>query len=91
MSHSARLSNSYSGDWEVYVVSSGVPSLNWPEHDFGHSAPVPTLAERTEALAGLGYEATDGAAWQWQELHSDATARVRLLAALDVRPIGGAS
>lgn len=91
MKHSARLSNSFSGDWEVYVVSSAVPSLKWPEHDFGRGAPVPTLAERIEALAGLGYEPADGTTWQWQELVSGTTARVRLLATLDVRPIGGAS
>ncbi|MGW2582363.1 DUF6303 family protein [Streptomyces virginiae] len=88
MKHSARLSNGYNGDWEVYVVTSGTPSLLWPEHDFGRTLPVPTTAERITALAALGYEAVDGAKWDWQELSSGATDRVRLLADLDVRPIG---
>ncbi|WP_327414418.1 DUF6303 family protein [Streptomyces sp. NBC_01233] len=87
MMPSARLANGYSGEWEVYVVTNGTPSQDWPEHDFGRSTPVPTLAERAAALAGLGYEGADGAEWEWQEFHGDATDRVRLLAALDVRPI----
>ncbi|WP_053914670.1 DUF6303 family protein [Streptomyces sp. TP-A0875] len=88
MRYSARISNSFAGEWELYVVTGG-PSLEWPEHFFERTGPVPTVQERADALARLGYTVVDGAVWQWQELTDDATARVALLAALDVRPIGG--
>ncbi|MFF8843803.1 DUF6303 family protein [Streptomyces sp. NPDC015127] len=89
MTHSARLSNSYEGEWELYVVTDSLNSRDWPDHDFGRSVPVPTLLERVEALASLGYLIADGALWEWQELPSGHAERVRLLAAVDVRPIGG--
>ncbi|WP_391653050.1 DUF6303 family protein, partial [Streptomyces tamarix] len=59
MKPSARLTNSFAGEWELYVVTGGT-SLNWPEHPFKRTGPVPTLDERAEALALLGYTPVEG-------------------------------
>lgn len=91
MTHSARLSNSFNGEWELYVVIGDTTSQHWPAHDFRRSAPVPTPAERAAALTALGYEVADGAEWEWMELSSDPAEPVELLASADVRPIGGGS
>ncbi|MGW5332404.1 DUF6303 family protein [Streptomyces bauhiniae] len=88
MTHSARLTNSFAGEWELYVVTDGT-SLDWPEHSFARTMPVPTLQERTDALALLGYSVAGGATWEWQEMPSGAMDRVELLAAVDVQPTGG--
>lgn len=90
MTYSARMSNSFAGEWELYVVTDGA-SLAWPEHSFERTGPVPTLQERTNALALLGYMIPDGAEWEWQELPGGVMDRVELLAAVDVRPMGGAA
>ncbi|MFV2117058.1 DUF6303 family protein [Streptomyces sp. Act-28] len=90
MTHSARLTNSFAGEWELYVVTD-TTSLTWPEHPFGRTGPVPTPAERADALALLGYAVVEGAEWEWQELPNGPMDRVELLAAVDVRQIGGAS
>ncbi|WP_269854261.1 DUF6303 family protein [Streptomyces sp. RPT161] len=90
MKCSARLTNSFIGEWELYVVTDGT-SLDWPEHSFERTAPVPTLQERTDALALLGYCAADDAVWEWQEIPSGVMDRVELLASLDVQPMGGAA
>ncbi|MFG3001302.1 DUF6303 family protein [Streptomyces sp. NPDC048340] len=91
MNHSARLVNSPIGEWELYVVDD-CPARCWPTYEFRRIEPVPTLAERTAALARLGYEvADDDAVWEWMEMRDTARADVRLLASLDVTPIGGAS
>jgi hypothetical protein len=90
MTHSAHLTNSFSGEWELYVVTDGT-SLKWPEHFFKRTAPVPTVQERTDALALLGYAVADGAAWEWGERPTGVTDRVKLLAAIEVRPTGGAA
>jgi hypothetical protein len=90
MTYSARLSNSFDGTWELYVASDR-PTAEWPEYLFSRTAPVPTLDERSTAIAALGYEIADGAKWEWHELASGAMDRVELLAAIDVRPIGGAA
>ncbi|MEU6947783.1 DUF6303 family protein [Streptomyces sp. NPDC046316] len=87
MTPSARLVITPFGEWELYVVD-GTRSMNWPVHDFGRAAPIPTPAERISALASLGYKAADGASWEWQEMRGEGP--VRLLAALDVRLIGAA-
>ncbi|MFF4493393.1 DUF6303 family protein [Streptomyces sp. NPDC001546] len=90
MTYSARLSNSSFGEWELYIVTD-TASHEWPACDFRRSQPIPTLAERTAALADLGYEAADGAMWEWMELDTGARGDVVLIASLDVRRIGGAS
>ncbi|MEU6481443.1 DUF6303 family protein [Streptomyces sp. NPDC047017] len=90
MTHSARLTNSFIGEWDLYVVTGGA-SWEWPEHSFERTCPVPTLQERADALALLGYALPDGAEWEWQELPSGVMDRVELLASVDVRPLGGAA
>ncbi|WP_391654290.1 DUF6303 family protein, partial [Streptomyces tamarix] len=59
MKPSARLSNSFAGEWELYVVTN-LTSLNWPEHSFERTGPIPTLEERADALALLGYAVVEG-------------------------------
>ncbi|WP_405838394.1 DUF6303 family protein [Streptomyces platensis] len=86
----AQLSTGVRGSWFVYVVLYG--ETEWPEHDWGRSSPVPTLAERERALAALGYEVPEGAIWEWQEYTEtpdDPASAVRLLAAVTVRKSGG--
>ncbi|MGW8504902.1 DUF6303 family protein [Streptomyces sp. CLCI03] len=89
MTYSARLANSYFGEWEIYIIVEGHAD-DWPVHSFGRTAPTPTLAERTAALAGLGYEATGGADWEWMELENDYTDAVEFRGSFEVRPIGEA-
>ncbi|WP_404958938.1 DUF6303 family protein [Streptomyces sp. 147326] len=89
MTQSARLANSYFGEWEIYIVTAD-PADDWPTHCFGRTSPIPTLAERTAALTGLGYEAADGAAWEWMELPNGDMDTVELLASFDVRLVGEA-
>lgn len=84
---SARLSNAFGDLWELYIVTDG-PSVDWPEHLFNRTMPVPTLDERVQALAALGFEQATGAEWEWQELPCGPTDRARLLGAVDVRPVG---
>ncbi|MFH8416088.1 DUF6303 family protein [Streptomyces collinus] len=73
------------GQWRLYVVLYGEsewPTVRW------ESAPVPTGAQRREALASLGYEVAPGAEWTWiedtQKPFDDSTP-VILIAAVDVR------
>ncbi|MFF4754143.1 DUF6303 family protein [Streptomyces sp. NPDC002514] len=84
------MTNSFIGEWELYVVTDGT-TLEWPEHSFERTAPVPTVQERADALALLGYAVPDGAVWEWQEIPDGAMDRVELLASVDVRPMGGAA
>ncbi|MFF7251669.1 DUF6303 family protein [Streptomyces microflavus] len=88
--HKARLSNSFQGEWELYVVTDRT-SMEWPEHSFKRTGPVPTVQERADALTRLGYVPADSAAWEWQELPAGVMERVKLLASLDVQRKGGAS
>ncbi|GHA64655.1 hypothetical protein GCM10010330_16920 [Streptomyces tendae] len=90
MTYGARLSNSFHGEWELYVVTDRM-SLDWPEHSFGRTGPVPTVQERVDALAQLGYVLADGAVWEWQECSTGVMDRVELLASVDVRRKDGAA
>ncbi|MFE9113324.1 DUF6303 family protein [Streptomyces collinus] len=79
------------GPWRLYVVLYG--ESEWPTVRF-ESGPVPTGAQRREALASLGYEVAPGAAWSWVEdskQPSDDSTPVVLIAAVDVREQEGAS
>ncbi|WP_410537488.1 DUF6303 family protein [Streptomyces sp. KL2] len=79
------------GAWRLYVVVYGEsqwPTVRW------ESGPVPTGAQRREALACLGYEVAPGAAWSWEEYsqeHGDDSTPVVLIAAVDVREQEGAT
>ncbi|SCF79657.1 DUF6303 family protein [Streptomyces sp. Ncost-T10-10d] len=86
MEHTAQMSNR-AGRWRLYVVLLGGLVSRWPEHDFGLTATVPTVAERSRALAALGFVFTDGAEWNWIEdceTHGDDTSPVLLLASIRV-------
>ncbi|MEW1634501.1 DUF6303 family protein [Streptomyces sp. NPDC093801] len=86
MSHVARLTNSFMGEWELYVVTDA-PTRDWPFHEFGRTGPVPTLAERTAALTALGYESAQAGEWAWTESQNTFAERVELTASLTVRTV----
>ncbi|THA73817.1 hypothetical protein E6R60_22705 [Streptomyces sp. A0642] len=89
--HTAQLSIR-DGRWRLYVALMGVPVSQWPEHDFGPALVVPTMAARSQALAGLGFVFTDGAEWGWEEYSEtldDDASPVRLLASVQVRSRDG--
>ncbi|KJY33323.1 hypothetical protein VR46_33685 [Streptomyces sp. NRRL S-444] len=71
----------------MYVATASPSPRDWPEHPFARTSPVPTLAERTAALAVLGYQVEDGQRWEWNELDDDDTGPVRLVASIKVRQI----
>ncbi|MGP3633690.1 DUF6303 family protein [Streptomyces sp. 24-1644] len=91
--YTAQMSNR-GGCWRLYVVLMGVPVSQWPEHDFGPTPVVPTVAERSQALTGLGFVFTHGE-WEWTEYDAspgDDASPVRLLATARVCSLdGGAS
>ncbi|MFE9460058.1 DUF6303 family protein [Streptomyces californicus] len=90
MTYGARLFNGFFGEWELYVVTDG-SSLEWPDHSFGRTGPVPTVQERVDALVALGFVLADDAEWEWQELPTGVADRVRLLASVDVQYRDGAA
>jgi len=57
--------------WELYLVVYNTTE-EWPAHKWpaARRHQVPTPAERTQALAELGYAPAPGAEWQWQETES---------------------
>lgn len=82
----AQISNRV-GRWRLYVVLLGIPVSQWPEHDFGPTATVPTLAERSRVLTSLGFVFTEGAEWEWAEYSEtldDDASPVRLVASVRV-------
>ncbi|MEU3143890.1 DUF6303 family protein [Streptomyces sp. NPDC006999] len=73
--------------WRLYVCAG-----QWPTHTFGKALPVPTLTERSAALAALGFEPVPGAEWSWAEDAEnwrDAGSAVLLITAITVRPLPG--
>ncbi|MFJ4962595.1 DUF6303 family protein [Streptomyces sp. NPDC088729] len=88
--YSARLTNNFDGEWELFVVTDGL-SLNWPEHSFERVGPVPTVQERADVLAALGFAVVDGAGWAWLECPAGPMDRVELLASVDVQRNDGAA
>ncbi|MFJ2968536.1 DUF6303 family protein [Streptomyces collinus] len=91
MSNLTAQMSSNGGPWRLYVVLYG--ETEWPTVHF-ESGPVPTGAERREALARLGYEVAPGAEWAWiedsQKPCNDSTPVV-LIAAVAVREQEGAT
>ncbi|MFE7120133.1 DUF6303 family protein [Streptomyces sp. NPDC057654] len=74
------------GQWCLYVIVPSVPASQWPEREWDTGAPVPTLAQRRQALAGLGFELVCGEEWQWFEQDADdPSAPVRFIAMADVQ------
>ncbi|MEV5204368.1 DUF6303 family protein [Streptomyces sp. NPDC053720] len=91
MEYTAQISNR-DGRWRLYVVLMDVRASEWPEHDFGPTDAVPTVAQRSRALAALGFVFTGGAEWEWAEYyetHGDDASPVRLLAAIQVCSLDG--
>ncbi|MFJ2308677.1 DUF6303 family protein [Streptomyces sp. NPDC087846] len=91
MEHIAQISIR-GGRWCLYVALMGVPGSQWPEHYFGRTARVPTVADRSRALTKLGFVFTDGAEWEWtedNETTGDDTSPVVLLASIKVRARNG--
>ncbi|MDX2407617.1 DUF6303 family protein [Streptomyces microflavus] len=83
--HTAQMSRR-DGRWVLYVALMGGGVSQWPEHDFGPGN-VPTPAERSRALTGLGFVFMDGAEWEWTEYSErpdDDSSPVRLLASVRV-------
>ncbi|MEE1755628.1 DUF6303 family protein [Streptomyces sp. SP18CS02] len=78
------------GGWHLYVALPNTSRM-WPEWEWPRGIPTPTLAERDEALAALGYEVVPGAEWDWCEDSDGPGSPVRLLAAVAVRRAGGAT
>ncbi|MFD7668080.1 DUF6303 family protein [Streptomyces sp. NPDC059788] len=77
------------GPWRLYVVVPG--SADWPTAAI-EAGPVPTVAERREVLAALGYEVRPGAEWAWTEDSADPdddSTPVLLIAAVTVRTRAG--
>lgn len=75
--------------WRLVVTFPGLCS-QWPEYRWQPTSEIPTTAARDEALSGLGYEASEGARWEWTEDRADPddpTSRVWLLSSLAVRPV----
>ncbi|MEV4193372.1 DUF6303 family protein [Streptomyces toxytricini] len=78
-----------SGRWRLYVALPGRPE--WPTYTFTGTA-VPTLAERSGALATLGFALAGAAGWSWvedAEQYGDPDSPVILFAAADVVPVAG--
>lgn len=72
--------------WRLYVVLYG--ETEWPTVRWDGPRPVPTVAERRHALAGLGYEVAPGTQWSWTEDSRDPeddSTPVLLIAAVGVR------
>ncbi|MEU0130786.1 DUF6303 family protein [Streptomyces sp. NPDC006289] len=62
--------------------------FTWPTF-----SPVPSIEERSAALASLGFTLADGAEWEWSEDTSPAyhphPVHVALMAAAKVQPVPG--
>lgn len=72
--------------WELYIVTPGLErsaAVAWPDV----VAP-PTLLDRFDALARLGYAVVEGGpeAWEWTE-RLDEQGRMLLVATTEVRPL----
>ncbi|MEU0808671.1 DUF6303 family protein [Streptomyces sp. NPDC005970] len=82
--------------WRLYVCLMG--ETHWPEHVF-RGAKVPTMAQRSKALAALGYvvalpQDDEEAFWDWCETraaHDCPDSPVTLIASVQVRPVGEAA
>ncbi|MGW2186607.1 DUF6303 family protein [Streptomyces sp. NPDC001719] len=80
--------------WRVFVSLPGLVS-DWPEHGWPASRRhvIPTVADRDEALALLGWQVEPGATWEWSEdPQSDCHGHpevVQLLASVRVVPLAG--
>ncbi|MER7664860.1 DUF6303 family protein [Streptomyces sp. NPDC096193] len=75
------------GGWRLYVARLDGQS-HWPEQDLGRWAAVPTVQQRSRAVAALGYVLTDDTDWEWTEdsaILGDPSSAVVLIASATVR------
>ncbi|KAB8171120.1 hypothetical protein FH609_000435 [Streptomyces sp. 3MP-14] len=79
--------------WNLTVATCPGQVSDWPTHTWSGAADTPTLPERDEALASLGFAVVPGEEWSWTEamcgFRPDGPPHVRLFAAVPVRPLGG--
>lgn len=81
--------------WELYLVVYNTTE-QWPHHKWpvARRHQVPTLAERTRALASLGYSPAADAEWQWQETDTPSYHGHKpgptFLGSIDIVPLGQA-
>ncbi|MDX3634286.1 DUF6303 family protein [Streptomyces europaeiscabiei] len=84
--------NANKAHWElclvVYNTTDTWPSEAWP---VSRRHKPPTITERTEALARLGYTPAPGATWEWQETEEPTyhghPASVSFIASISVVPL----
>ncbi|MFD7788788.1 DUF6303 family protein [Streptomyces nojiriensis] len=76
--------------WQLFVAMSGLVS-EWPTFTWPTSTEVPTLDQRRNALAYLGFVLDEGAAWEWEECtgpdYHPHPVRALLLGSVKVRPL----
>lgn len=76
--------------WYLFVHPVGPWPTQCPEYRWGDGDDIPTPVQRRTALAAIGYEPAAGGEWEWTEINPEQDdLPVALLAAIDVRPIGG--
>lgn len=87
-----RVGNTSRAHWELYLVVYNTTDA-WPAHAWPVSRrhQIPTTAERTQALANLGYAPVPGTEWLWQEgetpdFHGHPVAPY-VFAAIDIVPL----
>ncbi|MFD0380143.1 DUF6303 family protein [Streptomyces sp. NPDC127112] len=78
--------------WQVYVARTGLV-CEWPAFTWPASAEIPTIAERSAALADLGFALAEDAEWEWMEITSPEyhphPVRVLFLGSVKVRQLDG--
>lgn len=80
--------------WELYIALGGAVA-EWPTHKWPISSrhEIPTVQERTQALARLGYQPAPDAQWQWDEAETPAyhghPTRVSMLGTIHIVPTDG--
>lgn len=94
--NSGQLGNTNRAYWELYLVVYNTTE-QWPAHAWPASRrhQIPTIAERTKALAGLGYAPAPDREWDWCEgetpdFHGHPVT-VYVFAGIDIVPLEQAS
>ncbi|GLW44473.1 DUF6303 family protein [Streptomyces thermocarboxydus] len=78
--------------WQLFIVMTGLVS-DWPTFTWPTSSQAPTVEERAEALASLGFTLAEHAEWEWCESttpeYHPHPVQVELMAAAQIRPLNG--
>ncbi|MFD7443291.1 DUF6303 family protein [Streptomyces sp. NPDC059909] len=76
--------------WQLFVALPGLVS-EWPTFTWPTLTEIPSVGERAEVLASLGYVLEDGADWEWTEDtgpgYHPHPVRVTVTAAAKIRPL----